>query len=110
MSKREIAVRVGVGEHAVAAARQHPRHGRAVALRDPSGGEHLGRAIGAGVASVGAELNGAATLVELGTVPRAQTDEPLVGAPIPVEGEFQRLARSAVRLRVSTLIGVQRDA
>ena len=80
----------GQREDSVAAARQHPRHRSAITLRDAAGREHLRRTVGPGVAPVGAQLDGAAALVELGAVAHAQSDEVLVRAPIPVERQTQR--------------------
>ncbi len=86
------AVGLGAHPHAVAPAREQPRHRRAVALRDAAGGEHLRRAVGPGVAAIGAELHGPAGLVELRSVARAEPDEPLLRAAVPLEGQPQRIA------------------
>ncbi len=87
---------VGLRAHPyrVAAAGEQPRHRRAVALRDAPAGQQLGRAVGPGVAAVGAELDGPPGLVELGAVPRAQARRnarPSAGA--------SRARRAAVRPR-----------
>ena len=49
------AVADGLEPRRPAARRDRPRHRRVVALRDPALVEHVGRAVGAGVAAVGAE-------------------------------------------------------
>jgi hypothetical protein len=82
-------VGLGVDEDPVAAARDDPRHRRAIALRDPTLREHFRRAIRSRVAAVGAELDVAASLVELRRVPDAQAHEPLLGAPVPPERQSQ---------------------
>ena len=51
---------VGLEPGRPAGAREQPRHRRVVALRDAALLEHLGRAVGPGVAAVGAELHAAA--------------------------------------------------
>ncbi len=83
-------VRPGVEEGRVAPARQQPRHRCAVALRNAARGQHLGRAIGTDVSAVGTQLHVAAALVELSAVTRAEADEPLPGATVPVDPEAQR--------------------
>jgi hypothetical protein len=68
-----------------AARRAHPGDGRVVALRDAADVEHVGRAVGTRVAAVGAELDGAAGLVDVQAVTGAEPDEALLGMPLPSE-------------------------
>jgi len=79
------AVGVGTGQYPVATARDEPRHRRAVALRDAANRKDFGRAVGAGVAAVGAELDAAAALVEGGVVADAEAREVLARTLVPVQ-------------------------
>ena len=83
---------VGLAPDRVAAAGVKPRQRRVIALRDAALDEHLRRAVGGGVAAIGAELDVAARLVEPGAVTDSQADEALLRAAIPVERQPQRLA------------------
>ena len=94
------AVALALEPRGPAARRAHPRHGRVVALRDATDVEHVGRAVGARVAAVGAELDGTAGLVDVQAVAGAEPDEALLGMPLPGERVAQ-VARDRRRARRS---------
>jgi hypothetical protein len=85
-------VAVALCPDAVAARGLQPRRGRVVALRDAADGEHLARAVGSGVRTVGAELDLVPGVVDAQRVARAQPGEALLGPGVPVGGQAQRLA------------------
>ena len=64
-----------------------PRDRRVVALRDAALVEHVGRAVGAGVAAVGAEPDRAPGLVDVQPVAGAEPRQTLLGVPRPREPE-----------------------
>ncbi len=78
------AVAVGLDPEGVAAAGEEPGDGGVVALGDAADLEHVGRAVGTGVATVGAEPDAPPGLVELFAVAGAEAGEALAGAGVPV--------------------------
>ena len=74
---------VGLEPGGPAARGEQPGHRCIVALRDPAGFEHLGRAVRARVAPVGAERHAATALVENEAVASPEPGEPLAGRQRP---------------------------
>jgi hypothetical protein len=87
------AVAAGFDPERVAAAREQPGDGRVVALRDAAHVEHVGRAVGTGVAPVGPEADAPAGLVELLAVARPEASEALAGTGLPLGAEPKAAGR-----------------
>ena len=86
------AVGVGLAPQRVAAAGLQERRGRVVALGDAAQLAHVGRAVGAGVRAIGAELDGAPGVVDAQRVARAEPGEALLRAGVPLDRQAQRRA------------------
>jgi hypothetical protein len=78
------AVAVGLYPERIAAAGEEPGDGGVVALRDAADVEHVGRAIGARIAAVGAEPDAPPALVELLAMAGAEAGEALAGPGVPI--------------------------
>ena len=86
------AVGVGLAPQRVAAAGLQERRRRVVALRDAAELAQVGRAVGAGVGAIGAELHRAPGVVDAQRVARAEPGEALLRARVPLDGQAQRRA------------------